>query len=137
MSRELKPVELFLADNTMVEVFHRPTMRRYNSKLFSELYFLLTDFDSIYDKCQNSDTALVILEDIEKYIEGCEAYALDNPKDKGKDLQLTKDLNKFFDYPIDTVVREWFEGRLTTNNNQAENDALFRTYILQFIEKRL
>lgn len=148
MSRDLKPIEIYNADKTIVEVFHQKSMRDLTftrldgkevsfvdndaKKYFPELSFLVEGFSDIYNKYKVSDAALTLLNTFEVAVKRCESKEATR-----QSLELYKlDIKSFLNTKIDIVVQEWFNGYLDSNFYYAmENNRMFVDYIISKLEE--
>ena len=150
MSRDLRPVELYLLDiscnrslrnitsvtrtdgnNTGTEILLQNSSAR---QRYPELSFLFSGFRSIYEAYGHDRTARQVFKKFEQSLVECETDMTQK-----NDLQLPGTTNDvFFNTPIKDIVREWFYGRLDKNFYYSdENNYQFEEYMRHSIESEL
>lgn len=152
MSRDWTPAELYIADKAMAKEYGRslreselmfvdtnsgekvPLSNKQARADYPELSFLFGEFDRLYESYKD-DKALRALFD------RFEVVLVETEKLLGGEIPHSKELYKmgekeFLSQPVETVVREWFLGRLDSDFYYNErNNAAFRTFFANEMRK--
>jgi hypothetical protein len=158
MSRDWRPVELYLADKGMEErgislrdvpiAFHAydsnggadiPLTNEQSKKYYPELAFLFDRFDTLYEAYTDNKNVTALFDSLEKALRDIEERfdkaALDKDKKALKEFEIDRkfyslSVTVFNEQKLSEVVEEWFFGRLDRNFYYSdENNDMFKLYI--------